>query len=173
MRQSDLDHLKTTIRSAWDEAPGAKAKPYVGKFFERTRTGRKIVAKVEGNHGTYTVSIQAKQKEVDSACSCYIGGDGFCHHCAALANTFLKDPGSFKVVKRATLKQVRNPDELKRYLKGKTLASLLKDLKERGISQKDFAQGIGIKNPHAERGGFNPSKRSRVLGVGSTARSKP
>ena len=36
---------------------GDKAKRYVGEFFEGTRLGTKISAKVIGNHGTYAVSI--------------------------------------------------------------------------------------------------------------------
>jgi hypothetical protein len=39
--------------------PGDEAGRYIGHFFECTRTGMKIVAKVIGNHGTYVVSIDA------------------------------------------------------------------------------------------------------------------
>lgn len=148
MNQNDIDALKTNIQSTWDQEPGAKAKRYIGRFFDRIRTGKKIVAKVEGNYGVYTVSIDVKQKSVDSACSCYIGAGGFCHHCDALALTFLNDPDSFRATKQKTLKRVRTINDLQSYLKGKTLDSLLQDLKAQGITQKDFAQSIGMNPRH-------------------------
>lgn len=148
LKQTDIDALKTAIRSTWDEPPGAKAKRYVGKFFDRRRTGKKIVAKVVGHHGTYTVSIDAGGKGVGSACSCYIGGGGFCHHCDALAFTFLNDPDSFQATKNKTLRQVRTLDDLQSYLKGKTLDSLLQELKAQGITQKALAESIGMNPRH-------------------------
>jgi uncharacterized Zn finger protein len=148
MKQTDIDTLKTAIRSTWDEPPDAKTKRYIGKFFDRSRRGKKIMAKVVGNYGTYTVSIDASGKRVDSACNCYIGGGGFCHHCVALAFTFLKEPESFQATKSKTLRQVRTLDDLQSYLKGKTLDSLLQELKAQGITQKAFAESIGMNPRH-------------------------
>jgi hypothetical protein len=148
MRQIDTGALKAAIRSTWNEEPDAKARRYIGKFFDRTRIAEKIAAKVEGNHGIYTVSIAARGKSVDSACSCYIGGSGFCHHCDALAFTFLNDPDSFKAARRKTLRQVRTLKDLQCYLKAKTLDSLLQDLKTHGITQKEFTESIGMNPRH-------------------------
>jgi uncharacterized Zn finger protein len=148
MKQTDIDTLKTAIRSIWDEPPHAKAKRYIGKFFDRRRTGKKITAKVVGNHGTYTVSIDAGGTRVASACSCYVGGSGFCHHCVALAFTFLNDSESFQATKGKTLRQIRTLDDLQTYLKDKTLDSLLQELKAQGITQKEFAESIGMNPRH-------------------------
>jgi len=140
----DTEAFKAAIESTWSDLPSAKANRYIGKFFDRTLIGKKILAKVIGNHGTYTISIEMKSASLQSACSCYIGKSGFCHHCEALAYTYLNDPESFKVTKQKTLKQVRRLNELETYLKGKTLEALLQELKKQGISQKEFAEAIGM-----------------------------
>jgi hypothetical protein len=141
----DTEQIKKAIESTWgNEPPSAKAKPYIGKFFERTITGEKIVAEVDGNYGVYTVSIDMKSEKVTSACSCYIGDGGFCHHCEALALTYLNEPESFKTITYKTRKQVRTLADLKSYLQGKTLEDLFLEMKELGITQKDFAGAIGM-----------------------------
>jgi len=140
------DLLKIAIEASRKEQPGAKAKRYIGNFFDRIRIDNKIIAKVEGNHGIYTVSIDIKDNLTDSACSCYIGGNGYCHHCEALAFTFLNNPDSFMVSKHKTLKEVRNLNQVQAYLKGKSLDSLLHELKAQGITNKEFAESIEM-NP--------------------------
>ena len=148
MRRSTVEVLKSLIQQDWPQTPSAKSRPYVGVFFDRTRTGRKITARVEGNHGAYTVSIENKGKYLDSACSCYIGRDGDCHHCHALALTFLKDADSFTVTKTRRRKEVRTVADVSSYLKGVTLDSLLKQLKDQGITQKALAEGMGMNSRH-------------------------
>jgi hypothetical protein len=69
MSQTDQERLQNAIRRHWPYPPGDKAQSYVGKFFGATRFGCKIVARVEGNYGTYTVSVQATETGVTSACS--------------------------------------------------------------------------------------------------------
>lgn len=146
---TDLDTLTQALRRQWPSQPGEKAQRYVNQFTHRVRTGPKIVAKVEGNHGTYTVSIQATpQGTVTSACSCYIGKHGFCHHCAALAATFLQFPDSFVEKVTKPLEAVEGLADLPDYLGGVTLESLLAQLKEKGISQKVFAASIGMSTQH-------------------------
>ena len=149
MSNSDLEILTKSIQKNWSSSIGEKAKIYVGRFTNRFRIGTKIVANVVGNHGTYTVSIQASPElTVTSACSCYIGKGGFCHHCAALAKTFLKAPETFveKVVK--TLDDVKGLNEVAEYLESVTLESLIAQLKEKGITQKAFAASIGMSTQH-------------------------
>lgn len=148
MEQNSVEALKTAIQSNWPQGMNEKVKRYVGKFFDRIRVGKKIVAKVEGNHDIYTVSIEAERKTLNSSCSCYIGGNGHCHHCHALAVTFLNDDDSFKVIKQKKLKDIHTLTDLQSYLKGTTLDSLLQDLKSRGISQKEFAESIGMNPRH-------------------------
>ena len=95
---SDIETLQAAIQSHWPGVPGEKAGRYIGQFTDRTRRGTRIVAKVVGNHGTYTVSIQVEAQGLSSACSCYIGKGGFCHHCVALGHTFLRSPDSFREI---------------------------------------------------------------------------
>jgi uncharacterized Zn finger protein len=110
----------------------------VNAFFAAQRRGTTITAKVVGNHGTYTVSIQVEPQGVSSACSCYIGKHGHCHHCEALALTFLADPSAFKAVKTKQAKDVHQLTDIRAYLDGVTLDALLTQLKTKGITQKAF-----------------------------------
>jgi uncharacterized Zn finger protein len=141
-----IDELRTAIQRRWQGQPGPKARKYLDSFFNMTRTGQKISAQVDGNHGTYTVSIQVHNQGLLSACSCYIGKEGLCHHCEALALTFLKNDTAFKETKRTELKDVRTMGEIQTWLEGVTLDSLLKQLAANGITQKAFAESIGM-NP--------------------------
>ena len=145
---SDIETLQAAIRSHWPGAPGDKAARYVGQFTDCTRMGTKIVAKVVGNHGTYTVSIDASGGGVTSACSCYIGKGGYCHHCAALAHTFLRNPDSFREIQTIPREAVGGLPDLQAYLAGVTLETLLAQLKAHGITQKAFAEGIGTSSQH-------------------------
>jgi uncharacterized Zn finger protein len=149
LSNSDVEILTKSIKKNWSSSIGDKAKVYVDQFANRMRIGTKIVAKVVGNHGTYTVSIQADPEfKVTSACSCYIGKGGSCHHCAALATTFLKAPESFVEKMAKKLEDVRGLDEVAEYLEGITLESLIIKLKEKGITQKTFAASIGMSTQH-------------------------
>ena len=101
-----------------------------------------------GNHGTYTVSIQLGPQGLTSACSCYIGKHGYCHHCEALAHTFVQDPSLFKVIKPTQRKDVRNLTDVRSYLQSVTLDALLSQLKAQGMTQKAFAEQIGMNTRH-------------------------
>ncbi len=149
MSSTDIEILTKGIQSHWYSQPSDKVKAYIGKFSNRVRIGTKIVAQVIGNHGTYTVSIQVSPELTTiSACSCYIGKGGYCHHCAALAETFLKAPDSFveKVAKK--LDDVKGLADVVEYLNSVTLENLIARLKEKGISQKTFAASIGMSTQH-------------------------
>jgi hypothetical protein len=146
--QTELDYLKLAIAADWPGGYGEKVRRYVGRFFERTCVRRKIMANVTGNHGVYTVSIEAKGDGTISACSCYVGRGGGCHHCYALARTFLNDAGSFKAVEKKQLREVMTLEDLGAYLSGTTLDELLKALKATGVKQKDFADRIGMNPRH-------------------------
>jgi hypothetical protein len=145
---AEIETLRVAIEGRWSEPPGSKAQPYIGAFFEGVRIGEKIIAKVVGNHGTYTVSIEAQEGQVLAACSCYIGKSGYCHHCAALAATFLKDPAAFKETKLKKREELRDPADVPSYLQGASLAALLTQLSENGITQKTFAEIIGMNPRH-------------------------
>jgi len=148
MANSDLHLLQTALKRHRSRVPSQKAKPYVHAFSAAERRGAKITAKVVGNHGTHTVSIQGDTQGVTSACSCYIGKHGYCHHCEALAITFLDDPSAFKAVKLKQVKDVRQLTDVQAYLDSVTLDALLTQLKAKGITQKAFAEQIGMNTRH-------------------------
>src|SRR5262245_49138222 len=150
MRMADieLEQLHTAIKRQWSRVPGKKAQPYVNAFSASVRSGTKITAKVVGNHGTYTVSIQLDAQGLTSACSCYIGKHGYCLHCEALALTFVQDPSLFQVITPKQRKDVRTLTDVQPYLKSVTLEALLTQLKEQGITQKAFAEQIGMNTRH-------------------------
>jgi uncharacterized Zn finger protein len=146
---SEVDLLRQTIKRHWASKPDEKVKRYIGKFFNCVRIGQRIVAQVVGNHGTYTVSIEVNpSKAPRAACSCYIGKGGYCHHCAALAATFLNDPGSFVERVARKLSEITDLEAVNEYLQDVTLESLLGRLKEKGISQKTFAASVGMSTQH-------------------------
>ena len=124
MSDAELEQLQTAIRRQWPRVPSKKAQPYVHAFSATVRQGTKITAKVVGNHGTYTVSIQLNAQGLTSACSCYIGKHGSCHHCEALALTFLADPGAFNIVKVTQRKDVHALTDVQAYLRSVTPGSL-------------------------------------------------
>jgi len=148
MADTELEQLQTAIQRQWSRAPSKKATPYVNAFSAAVRSGTKITAKVVGNHGTYTVSIQLDTQGLTSACSCYIGKHGHCHHCEALAITFVHDPSLFQVVKPKQRQDVRDLTDVQAYLQSVTLEALLTQLKEKGITQKAFAEQIGMNTRH-------------------------
>lgn len=148
MSNSDIDLLKSAIAEYWPVEPSDKVKRYIGQYFDCTRVGTRINGRVEGNHGTYTVTVHLKGNRLSSACSCYIGKGGNCHHCVALAKTFVLHPLSFRESETKTLEDVKSMADLEIYLKSETLDSLIAQLKSKGISQKAFAESIGMNPRH-------------------------
>jgi len=140
--------LQAVIKQRWGKASGPKVQRYVGKFWNRSRHGRRITAVVQGNHGDYTVSIDTSQDVLASACSCYIGKQGGCHHCAALGLTFLAEPDSFVVVAEVAVTDVTDLDSLQAYLNGVTLDDLVKQMRAKGITQKAFCTTVGMSTQH-------------------------
>lgn len=144
-----IDELKAALRGYSENwTPGPKVKQYVGQFFDGEIVGKKITASVVGNYGTYRVTIIAKENRIDSACSCYIGKHGGCHHTSALALTFLQQPDSFHVIEPQARKGVKTLVDLERYVKSTSLEELLQQLKEKGIKQSEFAESIGMASRH-------------------------
>jgi uncharacterized Zn finger protein len=148
MPNLDTTKLDAFIRHRWSAEPDRRVQDYVGTFFETILVGDKLVGKTVGNHGTYTVSIEFKDNVFVATCSCYIGKHGYCHHCHALALAFLQNPGTFTEVLPKQREEVKQVSDLQSYLQGMSLESLLLKLKERGISQKAFAEGIGMNTRH-------------------------
>lgn len=136
------------LRTQWPGPPSEKARRYLGKFYACERIANRITGKVEGNHGTYTVSIWVDREQVSSTCGCYIGKHGYCHHCAALAYTFFQSPATFQEVISKDKNDLSSLDEIPDYLKSTTLETLLAELKAKGITQKAFAESIGMNPRH-------------------------
>jgi uncharacterized Zn finger protein len=136
------------LRTQWPDPPSEKARRYIGKFYACERIANRITGKVEGNYGVYTVSIWVDGEQVSSTCGCYIGKHGYCHHCAALAYTFLQSPAAFQEVISKDKNDLSSLDGLPAYLKSTTLDTLLAELKAKGITQKAFAESIGMNPQH-------------------------
>lgn len=167
MEQEDIAALRDALQHhwAWAEEPDAKAASYVDQFSDRTRAGRRISGRVEGNHGTYTVSIDATNGALEAACSCYIGRSGYCHHCHTLARTFLHDPASFRAAPPPTLqdaRDMRTPEDLRAYLQGVTLDALIGAPQARGITQARVAASIGM-NPRQLSAIKSSERRNRYF----------
>jgi len=142
--QTDAEILKTSIRKVWSTRGTPKSNRYVGKFTDTTRLAKKISGKVIGNHGIYKISITIAEHGLVSACSCYIGKHGGCHHCQALGITYLKTPDIFIELKQRSLKRVKTIDHLPEFVRSITLDELIKELKKQGITQKAFAESIDM-----------------------------
>lgn len=148
MPVSEIDRLRAALQKRWSHQPGPKAKRYINQFFNKSRIGPKITAQVEGNHGRYTVSIQIDNQRLSSACSCYIGSGGSCHHCEALALSFLQDEAAFKAIQKTGLTDVQTLVDMQAYLENVTLDELMKQLSAKGITQKAFAESINMNPRH-------------------------
>lgn len=142
----DADIIKNALKKTWSNRVSSKAKGYIGSFFDMQIKDGVILARVKGNHGTYTVSLKLENNHINASCSCYKGG--YCHHSEALAHTYVQNPRDFKVVKSKTLKQVKTLNDLNSYLNSTTLDKLIRELKSKGITQKDFAESIGMSTRH-------------------------
>lgn len=144
MAVTDVEALQRAIQQRWAGTLNGKVTQYIGKFLNTNRMGTKISGKVQGNHGIYTVTIELESDMLVSACSCYIGKHGYCHHCIALAHTFLRKPDAFPEIKPRKRDEVQNLQTLGEYLKSITLDVLLTELKSRGITHKAFAESLGM-----------------------------
>lgn len=144
----DVKALQAAIKKRWGEAKGPKVERYVGKFWNRQRRERRITAVVRGNHGDYNVVIEAQEAGLWSACSCYIGKHGYCHHCAALGLTFLAEPDSFVAIEKVEKTAVTDLDTLQAYLDSVTLDELTKQMRAKGITQKAFCEAVGMGSGH-------------------------
>ena len=148
MSESDYKALKATIEQYWSHPAGEKTRGYVGQFFNTTRLGTRVSGEVVGNHGTYRVTVDATPEGLTSACSCYIGKHGGCHHCHALGLTFIQNPAIFTVLKTRSLEMVASPDEVVEFLRGVTLDDLIGQLRAIDITQKAFAESMGMSSQH-------------------------
>lgn len=168
MMSEDSIILQKAIKERWPDVGGPKVRRYVDKFWDRKRQERKITAVVEGNHGDYTVSIESQEGGVWSTCSCYKGKHGYCHHCAALGQTFLADSDSFVLIEKVAKTAVSDLDTLKGYLDSVTLDELIKQLRAKGITQKAFCESIGMTSRHLSAVKSSELRNRRFHELGAT-----
>lgn len=168
MPDQDVVALQKAIQHNWPQAGGPKVTRYVGQFWDRQRRERRITAVVEGNHGDYTVVVEAREDSLWSACSCYIGKHGGCHHCVALGKTFLADPASFVVIEKVARTAVTDLDSLQAYLNSVTLDDLVKELRDKGITQKAFCESIGMASQHLSAVKSSELRNRRFHELGAT-----
>jgi len=164
----DAVFLQEAIKRRWAQADGPKVKRYVDKFWDRSRRERRITAVVQGNHGNYTVSIEAQAGGLSSTCSCYIGKSGGCHHCAALGMTYLTKPDSFTVIEPVEKTAVTGLDSLKAYLNSVTLDELAKEMRAKGITQKGFCEAVGMSTQHFSAVKSSELRNRRFHELGAT-----
>lgn len=160
--------LLDKINNQYQSAPSDKTQKYINQFYGRIKKGNMIRANVEGNHGTYGVTLKLKNNYLASGCSCYIGKHGGCHHTTALAFTYKENPDSFeeqKIAKRSSVKDLRT---LKTYLKDIPLEDLIDELSEtKGITQAAFGRSIGMSSQHisAVKKSENRNRHFKELGA--------
>lgn len=144
----NMKTLLEAIQNRYQSSPSDKAKRYVNAFYSKVKKGETINAKVEGNHGTYKVSIRLKNNYLDESCSCYIGKNG-CHHTTALAHNYKAAPTTFEEQKVSPRTAVKDLKTLRAYLDDVSLEDLINELKEKkGITQAAFGRGIGVSSQH-------------------------
>ena len=144
-----------------------KVNRYIGKFYGRQIKNERILAKVKGNYGEYTVSLKPDGRHLDFNCSCYIGKGG-CHHCVALVHTFLKNSKSFEIVNETKRSGVKSLEQLGNYLDYVTLGELTNELKSVGISQKVFAEAIGTTSRYLSSVKASEARNRFYKGLGAT-----
>lgn len=142
------DALLNAMRKHQLRAIDKKVERYIDAFFDMTRMEDQISGRVEGNHGVYTVSFGLTDGVLRAVCSCYIGSGGGCHHCAALAHTFLRNPEQFKAIERVERSAITTLEDVAAYVRSRPLADLLADLRAAGITQKAFCEAIGMNPRH-------------------------
>ena len=160
--------LLKLIQERYQYPPGDKAKKYIKVFYAKTKKGNTINANVEGNHGTYSVSIRFKNGYLESACSCYIGKHGGCHHTTALAHNYIAAPTSYEEQKIPDRNTVKDLKTLRTYLDGVSLEDLVDELKDKkGITQAAFGKSIGISSQHisAVKKSENRNRHFKELGA--------
>jgi len=143
-----FNKLKQEIEKRWSNRHGRKIGQYVNQFTDCRQKKETIVGKVQGNHGVYTVSMGFYDGHFSASCSCYIGKGGYCHHCAALGETYLQNPNQFIPVTTKTRAETGRISDMSAFLEGVTLEELLGRLRRNGITQKAFGEAIGMSSRH-------------------------
>jgi len=98
-----MANVAPAIRSLFDSTPGLeirqRAEVYACTDHLKARVllGDRIMARAEGNHGVYNVSLTVRGDIVDAFCEC-MSEKRPCKHVLALAKTYLEEPESFRLL---------------------------------------------------------------------------
>lgn len=144
---STADLIQQILKTRWQETVTAKTQHYIGAFFDMFSLRHGIYAKVQGNHGIYRVSIFPEKSHPEATCSCYIGKDGYCHHCEALAHTFLLNPLAFTIIPEQHIADIIGatiPEQINTATRSAALADIVEELERNGIRVKDVAESMGL-----------------------------
>jgi uncharacterized Zn finger protein len=147
------------LRSRVDAKTYQRAQEYIGHFTHRTIDENEISGKVKGNYGTYTTFLRVSDRYLEGRCSCQAADEMFCKHSVALGLTYLEAPENFKKKKKVGRKEITGLDDISHYLSSVTLDDLVKELKEKGITQKRTIEILNM-NP----GLFGSAKRCEQRG---------
>ncbi len=147
------------LRRSFDPKTWSRAQDYVGAFENLEITPREIRGNVTGNYGTYTTILRRIGDDLEFACSCPAADDMDCKHAAALGLTYMRDPGSFKEIAAANRAEVRALADVSKFLKGRSLEQLVEELRDRGVTQKQVVEILGINS-----GLFGSAKRLEKRG---------
>ncbi|MBE7554290.1 MAG: hypothetical protein HS126_24790 [Anaerolineales bacterium] len=142
MLQTDVEVLKEALQRHWPGQPDNKARGYVGQFLMERAWEQKFQPRWRVITA-FTPCQSESTSEESLLLVVVIGKHGYCHHCAALALTFLNDPASFSEIKTKPLAAVQGLAELTEYLHSVTLDELLQELKARGITRKPLPKALG------------------------------
>jgi methionyl-tRNA synthetase len=129
--------VKQILRIRWQRTTSPKTQKYINQFFDIFTVRGGLYAKVEGNHGTYRVAIFQYNDQIDATCSCYIGKNGYCHHCEALARTFLLNPTGITAIPTHHVVDVlaaTTPQQINDYIRSTALDEIIHELERQGIS---------------------------------------
>jgi predicted XRE-type DNA-binding protein len=139
--------VKHLLQNRWQGGISPKAQKYVNVFFDVFALRGGLYAKVEGNHGVYRVSLFHFNNQIDATCSCYIGKSGYCHHCEALARTFLLNPTSIPTIpayQLADISAAATPEQIYHFTRSAALAEILQELERNRVSIKSVAESMGL-----------------------------
>jgi hypothetical protein len=147
------------LRKSFGEETWRRAQEYVGAFYATEAGPREIRGSVTGHGDTYSTFLRRVGGYLECACSCPAADDMNCKHAAALGLTYLRGPASFKAMAGKNRTEIRAMGDVSKFLKGTTLDDLVKQLQDRGVTQKQVIEILGI-----NQGLFGSAKRLEKRG---------
>lgn len=134
------DHICKLLSQNWPERTPHKAVHYVDAFDDRARIGNRIEGYVQGNYGTYRVSIDVSSTSMEVSCSCPAGATwDDCKHVIALAKTFIEFPESFPLLEELSWKDIVGFEDLHLFSRTNSVESLVTKIRREGMATIELA----------------------------------